>query len=59
MEKEQSKESLPYWYETQEWKDFSKLAHKNFGGKPSMENRITRLEQILGNLYNKNGKGTI
>ena len=37
MEKEQFKESLPYWFETEEYKQFSKLAHNNFGGKPSME----------------------
>ena len=44
MENIQSKESLPYWFETEEYKQFSKLAHNNFGGKPSMENRITRLD---------------
>ena len=35
--KEEPKQNLPYWFETQEWKDFSKLAENNFGGKPKME----------------------
>ena len=37
MKNIQSKKSLPYWFETEEYKQFSKLAHNNFGGKPSME----------------------
>ena len=56
MEKEQSKESLPYWYETQEWKDFSKLAHNNFGGKPSMKTELEEAAENYGNsIGNKNG----
>ena len=46
MENIQSKESLPYWFETEEWKDFSKLAESNFGGKPKMETLEESLLQI-------------
>ena len=46
MENIQSKESLPYWFETEEYKQFSKLAHNNFGGKPSMETLEESLLQI-------------
>ena len=37
MKQEEPKQNLPYWFETQEWKQFSKLAHNNFGGKPKIE----------------------
>jgi hypothetical protein len=56
MEKEQSKESLPYWFETEEWKDFSKLAHNNFGGKPKME---TLEEAALSIIPNRSTTGWI
>jgi len=34
IEKEEHKQKLPYWFETKEWKEFSKLADTHFGGKP-------------------------
>ena len=37
MKQEEPKQNLPYWFETQEWKQFSKLAENNFGGKPKQE----------------------
>jgi hypothetical protein len=45
--KEEPKQELPYWYETQEWKDFSKLAHNNFGGKPKMETLEEAVERLF------------
>ena len=56
MEKEQSKESLPYWFETEEYKQFSKLAHNNFGGKPkqeTLEEAAKRLYPIKGEYFDK------
>ena len=35
--KEEPKQELPYWFETQEWKQFSKLAENNSGDKPKQE----------------------
>ncbi len=29
---EEHKQKLPYWFETKEWKEFSKLADTHFGG---------------------------
>ena len=56
MENIQSKESLPYWFETEEYKQFSKLADNNFGGKPSMETieeAAERLYPIKGEYFDK------
>ncbi len=31
------KQKLPYWFETQGWKDFNKLVENNFGAKPKQK----------------------
>lgn len=46
MKQEEPKQNLPYWFETQEWKQFSKLAHNNFGGKPKQETFEEFIEQF-------------
>ena len=54
--KEEPKQNLPYWFETQEWEQFSKLAHNNFGGKPSMKTELEEAAENYGNsIGNKNG----
>jgi len=53
--KKEPKQNLPYWFETQEWKDFSKLAHNNFGGKPKQETLEEAAENYGNSIGNKNG----
>ena len=43
---EKPKQELPYWFETQEWKQFSKLAENNSGGKPKQERMYSEEEVI-------------
>jgi len=52
--KEEPKQKLPYWFETKEWKEFSKLADTHFGGKPKQETLEEAIKQELENHFFSN-----